>query len=217
MQNNTNLWSPPVSIEYTKAGGKDGNKEDGLHHPLLKIANLNNWEDFDVQSFIDQSKGEHGKLCDKTKFDGGRGIEYICGIPKVGTAAFGLSIFKPVDPSPGFTSGWCTMHVVQHQRNEYGIGADYAFDVILYDAAHKIIGLTQRQPIDPVTKSLSLTSHLPLTVEIEAKGGDNDPVVFKYGRQTWRSGDGTHQSTLGNGPEHGYEYGNREGDMGFTC
>jgi hypothetical protein len=207
----------PVSIQYTKAGGVDGNTEDGLHHPILRFKNLNNWEDFDVQRFIDEAGDrEHGKLCEKKKTPL-RGIEYTCGIPKIGTAAFGLSIFKPVDPAPGFTPGWCTMHVVQYQRNEYGIGADYAFDVIVYDAAKKIIGLTQQQPINGGSKTLSLASHLPYTVEIEAKGGDNDPVTFKYGDQTWQNNDAGHQSTFGNGKEHGFEYGNREGDMGFTC
>ncbi|CAO2654522.1 Nn.00g112550.m01.CDS01 [Neocucurbitaria sp. VM-36] len=205
------------SIQYTKAGGVDGNTEDGLHHPIVKFANLNNWEPMDVQAFIDNSEGEHGNLCHKTKTSQGRGIVYECGIPKLGTSAFGLSIFKPVDPSPGFTPGWCTMHVVQHQRNEYGIGGEYAFDVIIYDDAKKVIGSVQAAPIDANSKTLSVTSHLPYTVEVEAKGGDADPVVFKYGGQTWQSGDGTHQNTLGNGPENGYEYGDREGDMGFTC
>lgn len=56
-----------------------------------------------------------------------------------------------------------------------------------------------------------MTSKLPFTLEIEAKGGDPDPVVFKYGDQTWTTGDGTHGITLGNGPRWGYENGNREG------
>ncbi|KAH7077767.1 hypothetical protein BKA63DRAFT_271590 [Paraphoma chrysanthemicola] len=205
------------SITFTKAGGIDGNKEDGLHHPVYQFANLNDWEPLNVQEILDNSKGQHGNLCTKTHVLGTRSISWECGIPKVGTAAFGLSIFKPVDPAPGFTPGWCTMHVVQNQRNEYGIGADYAFDVIIYDAAKKIIGSVQRRDIDPKSKTLSVTSHLPYTVEIEAKGGDTDPVVFKYGSQTWQNNDASHQSTFGNGPEHGYEYGNREGDMGFNC
>ncbi|KAJ4375394.1 hypothetical protein N0V83_002481 [Neocucurbitaria cava] len=205
------------SIQYTKAGGVDGNSEDGLHNPILKFANLNNWEAMDVQAFIDNSAGEHGNLCKKTKANLGRSIVYECGIPKLGTSAFGLSIYKPVDESPGFTSGWCTMHVVQHQRNEYGIGGEYAFDVIIYDAAGKVIGSTQAAPIDGSSKSLSVSSHLPYTVDLIASGGDADPVVFKYGDQTWQNGDGSHQNTLGNGPENGYEYGDREGDMGFNC
>jgi hypothetical protein len=205
------------SIQFTKAGGVDGNKEDGLHHPIFRFKNLNNWEDLNVQEFIDASKGQHGGLCKKSYGIGGRQIAWECGIPKIGTAAFGLSIFQPVDPAPGFAPGWCTMHVVQHQRNEYGIGGDYAFDVIIYDANKKVIGLTQAQPIDPNSKTLSVTSHLPYTVEIEAKGGDNDPVKFSYAGQVWQDNDGAHQSTFSNGPRHGYEYGDREGDMGFNC
>jgi hypothetical protein len=205
-----------VSITFSKAGGKDGNNEDGLHDPILQFANLNNWEGMDVQAIIDNSEGQHGNLCKKSHVVGTRSISYECGIPKIGTAAFGLSIFQPVDPAPGFAPGWCTMHVVQNQRNEYGIGNDYAFDVIIYDAKKQIIGSVQRKAIDPVSKTLSVTSHLPYTVEIEAKGGDTDPVVFRYGDQTWEDNKG-HQSTFGNGPRNGYEYGNREGDMGFNC
>jgi hypothetical protein len=206
-----------VSITFTKAGGKDGNKEDGLHHPVFQFANLNNWENMDVQAILDNSKDKHGNLCRQTKVAGTQEKTWECGIPKIGTAAFGLSIFRPVDPAPGFSKGWCTMHIVQNQRNEYGIGGEYAFDVIIYDAKKKIIGSVQRAAVNPQSKTLSVTSHLPYTVEIEAKGGDNDPVVFKYGDQTWKDNDASHQSTFSNGPRHGYEYGNREGDMGFTC
>lgn len=205
------------SITYSKAGGKDGNKEDGLHDPILQFANLNDWEKMDVQSLIDNSHGEHGNLCKKSHVAGTQRITYECGIPKLGTAAFGLSIFEPVDPAPGFKSGWCTMHVIQYQRNEYGIGNEYAFDAIIYDADRKIIGKVQRAAIDANSKTLSVTSHLPYTVEIEAKGGDTDPVRFSYGGQSWEDNDESHQSTFSSGPRHGYEYGNREGDMGFTC
>jgi hypothetical protein len=91
-----------VSITFTKAGGKDGNKQDGLHHPVLQFANLNNWENMDVQAILDNSKEKHGNLCKQTRVAGTQQLTWECGIPKVGTAAFGLSIFKPVDPAPGF-------------------------------------------------------------------------------------------------------------------
>lgn len=107
--------------------------------------------------------------------------------------------------------------MVQYQRNEYGIGSEYAFDAIIYDNDKKIVGKMQRGAIDPTSKSLSVTSKLPYTVEIEAKGGDTDPVKFSYGGQVWQDNDQGHQSTFTNGKEHGYEYGNREGDMGFSC
>jgi hypothetical protein len=206
-----------VSITFTQAGGVNGNKEDGLNHPVFQFANLNNWEPMDVQAILDNQGGGKGDLCKKTAVAGTKTSTWECGIPKVGTAAFGLSIFQPVDPAPGFAPGWCTMHVVQNQRNQYGIGGEYEFDVIIYDAKKKIIGSVQGAAIDSQSKTLSVTSHLPWTVDIEAKGGDNDPVVFKYGGQTWQDNDAAHQSTFSSGPRHGYEYGNREGDMGFTC
>lgn len=107
--------------------------------------------------------------------------------------------------------------MVQHQRGEFGVGDQYEFDVVIYDAVKKEIGNVQLAAIDGNTKSLSVTSALPYTVDIIASGDDNSPVVFKYADQTWQSGDGTHQSDLGNGPDNGFENGNREGDMGFTC
>ncbi|KAL9104903.1 MAG: hypothetical protein Q9163_000220 [Psora crenata] len=116
-----------------------------------------------------------------------------------------------------FTPGWCTFHVVQYQRNQNGIGADYQFDVQLYDGAHKKIGEVSKKAIDASSKSLSVTSALPWTLEITASGADEDPVRFAYGADSWLSNDGTHQCTLGDGPENGYEDGNREGDCGFTC
>lgn len=171
-----------------------------------------------MQAMVDNESGDKGNLCRKMPGAAGtKRASWECGIPQIGTAAFGISAFEPVDPASGFTPGWCTMHVVQHQRNEYGVGGEYEFDVIIYDHDKKVIGLVQGAPIDPNSKTLSVTSHLPWTVEVEAKGGDNDPVVFKYGDQTWQNIDASHMSTLGNGPQNGYEEGNREGDMGFTC
>lgn len=107
--------------------------------------------------------------------------------------------------------------MVQHQRNEFGVGADYEFDVIIYDGAGKEIGDVQLTAIDANSKSLSVSSQLPNMVVVTAPGGDADPVQFAYGDQSWASGDGSHQDTLGNGPNNGYENGNREGDMGFNC
>lgn len=148
------------SIEYTQAGGVNGNKEDGLHHPVIKMANLNNWEPINVDAIIDSSSGGHGNLCKKSHDGIHPSIHYQCVIPEKGRVAFGLSNLSPADPVPGFTPGWCTMHIAQHQRNEYGIGPDYAFDVVLFDNAKKVIGSTQRAGIDGNTKILSFTSYL---------------------------------------------------------
>ncbi|KAF1936119.1 hypothetical protein EJ02DRAFT_427783 [Clathrospora elynae] len=182
------------------------------------MANLNNWEPIEVQKIIDdQSDRESGKLCYKTQVVGTGSISWQCGLPKTGTAGFGMSSFHAPDPAPGFTPGWCTMHVVQHQRNELGVGNEYEFDVIIKDVANKDVGGVQLAAIDPITKALSVSSQLQWTVDIIAAGDGNAPVVFKYGGQTCQNGDGSHQSTSGNGPENGFADGNREGDMGFDC
>lgn len=110
------------------------------------------------------------------------------------------------------------MHIVQWQRNENGVGADFAFDALIYDADGTEIGVVEKASIDATTKSLSVDSNLPDAVVITASGGDADLVQFQYEDQTWMSNDATvHFSNLGSTKNKGYENGKREGDMGFTC
>ncbi|KAF2727549.1 hypothetical protein EJ04DRAFT_517195 [Polyplosphaeria fusca] len=109
------------------------------------------------------------------------------------------------------------MHVVQYQRNEYGVGNEYAFDVVIFDNAKKQIGKVQKVAVDSSTKALSVSSELPYMVVVVADGNDEAPVKFSYGGQAWQNDDASHQSTLGTGAENGYESGNRKGDMGFNC
>lgn len=213
------------SITFTKAGGVNGDTQDGLHSPVIQLENLNNWEPLDVDAVVNAGQNDaHGNLCQSFWQDSSyRG--WTCGIPKVGQAAFGISnIHEVPNEDNSYTKGRCTMHVVQYQRNEYGSGNDYAFDIVLYDAAQKQLAVKQKTPVDPSSKSLEITSALPLVVVIVADGNDHSKVTFKYGAQTWGCGDGTdtggdHQCNLG-GPgegEWGYENGNRKGDMGFNC
>ena len=123
------------------------------------------------------------------------------------------------DPAPGFTPGWCTAHVNQYQRNEYRTGARYRFDVVIYDAAGKQLAHRQGEEVreDGI---IEITSRLPSVLILQAGPNDNDFVSFKYAGQSWSCDDndgGDHGCTLGNGEEHGYENGDREGDMGFSC
>ena len=122
-------------------------------------------------------------------------------------------------PTPNsFTPGWCTFHVVQYQRDQNGVGGDYAFDLELFDGAQQPIGSIAKQAVDAATKSLDVPSTLPLTLVVTARGPDEAPVLFAYGDQSWDSDDqDAHHCTLGLGDEWGYEDGNREGDCGFTC
>ena len=109
------------------------------------------------------------------------------------------------------------MHVVQWQKNENGVGGDYDFDVEIFDAKQVKIGQVAKAAVDPKTKALSVDSQLPYVLVVTADGLDDDPVKFAYGSQSWDSSDASHQSNMGTGPEHGYENGKREGDMGFQC
>lgn len=74
------------------------------------MANLNNWENMDLQQISDASSGQSaGRLCAQSEVLGTQRIEYTCGLPIVGSAGFGMSNFPPASPDPGFTPGWCTM------------------------------------------------------------------------------------------------------------
>ena len=206
------------SITYTEKQGKDGNTLAGMYNPILQLANLNNWEEIDVQKLIDDAGDEpHGNLCERTWDSNGDEVVYECGIPKIGEAAFGISNYNPPTTQGGFAPGWCTMHVVQYQKNEYGTGDQYAFDVVIFDNNKVEIGSVQKEAVDPTSLSISVDSALPNAVVIIAGNVDSDNVEFKYGDQDWKSLDGSHQDDFAGTPNWGYENGNRKGDMGFNC
>ena len=212
-----------LSITYTKAGGKNGDTTEGLHSPIIQLANLNNWENINVDDVIAaQGDRKTGKLCDKGGSAANQQLSWKCGLPKIGEAAFGMSNYEPgSNPSQGnYVKGWCTMHIVQYQRLQFGIGNDYAFDIVLHDAVGKQIAVKQKESVDGKTKTLQVNSALPYGIVITAAGNDQANVGFAYAGQNWACGDGTqgrNQCTLGLGEEWGYESGNRKGDMGFNC
>lgn len=130
-----------------------------------------------------------------------------------------MSLIPDNDPAPGSTPGWCTAHVNQYQRNEFRTGAKYRFDSVVYDAAGKQIAHTQREEVGD-NGVIELTSCLPYALILQSGQKDEDLVGFKYAGQSWTCDDkdgGSHYCTLGNGKNYGYEVGDREGDMGFTC
>ncbi|KAJ4345391.1 uncharacterized protein N0V89_011521 [Didymosphaeria variabile] len=209
------------SVTFTQAGGVDGNTEDGLHHPVLKVAGINDWEPLDIQAVIDAQGGSiEGNVCKKAKNGAYQSITYTCGIPKLNAnSLFGMSNYGEDYAGEGYEPGWCTAHVSQYQRNEFGNGGKYAFDVVIYDGAGNQITTVQHQEVDD-EGNLSITSRLPVTLELHSGGDDADFVSFDYGDQAWTCDDndgGDHACTLGNGKEKGYENGSRNGDMGWTC
>ena len=217
-------------------GGVDGDTEDGLHSPIIQLKNLNNWDPINVDDIISQQGDDKaGKLCERTQ---GQHYQYQlawqCGIPKINGAAFGISNYNPPadgGPAPGaYEKGWCTLHIVQYQKNQQGIGDQYAFDVVVYDNAKKTLATRQQAPVDAATKSLQVDSALPYGIILTAGETDADNVKFAYGAQEWQCGNGdaviyygdyavlNHQCNFGDKSDiHGYEHGNRKGDMGFTC
>ena len=127
---------------------------------------------------------------------------------------------KGGDSAPGgppYAPGWCSMHIVQYQRDEDGVGGVYNFDVTLYDANDEEIGGVHNTPVDGTTFKLNVDSALPNVMVIYAPGPDSDPLTFSYGSQTWKGNDASHQCNIGTGPDNGYQDGNRDGDCGFTC
>jgi hypothetical protein len=109
------------------------------------------------------------------------------------------------------------MHIAQHQRIKLGFGPNYAFDVVIFDGAREVVGNMQCADIDRGDKMLCLISYLPHSVEIVAIEWGFHLVVFGYGEQVCDSDDEGHRSSLEKAMRHGYEAGNRECDIRFTC
>ncbi|KAI0467601.1 hypothetical protein F4859DRAFT_494028 [Xylaria cf. heliscus] len=212
------------SVTFTQAGGVNSD-QDGLHHPVYQFAALNNWEPLNVEDVLakqSESNSGSGNLC--TRDNDFEILGYGCGLPQLqraATSAFGISLVNPDSDKSGFTPGWCTAHVIQYQRNEYGNGDKYAFTIQIFDGAGDQIGSVQKQEVDDAG-GLAVYSKLPYALTLKVGAGDEDPVSFSYGAATWlctgdKDKEGDHHCNLGEGDAHGFENGDREGDMGFTC
>lgn len=105
--------------------------------------------------------------------------------------------------------GWCTMHVVQYQKNEPPVTTDqYRFNLTIFDPTGRFIG-DNNFCENPCT----ITAYLPAsTLTATAGEVDNDAVLFDYADQHWGSNDQEHHSNFG-----AYDNGFRQGDTGFSC
>ncbi|KAI2611883.1 hypothetical protein GGR54DRAFT_632843 [Hypoxylon sp. NC1633] len=216
------------SVEFTQAGGVNSDV-DGLHHPILSLAAYHDWYMLNIEDQLQWQKdgtwGGKGDFC-KRDFDTTRAkYTWTCGFPKlakVSTSNFGVTLMYQDSDKPVYTPGWCTAHVTQYQRNEYGNKNSYAFAVQIYDGAGDQIGHVQKASVDD-NGHLAVNSKLPFTLVLDAGPDDNTPVRFAYSDQSWvcdASDDAVkknHLCTLGTGDEHGYQNGDRTGDMGFPC
>jgi hypothetical protein len=138
-------------------------------------------------------------------------------VPRLATLQAGVITFIPIITSTNESQG--TAHINQYQRNEFGTGDRYNFDLIIYDAQGAQIGNAHKAAVD-VNGMLVISSRLPEDIIINVGTRDEDFVSVRYGDQSWVCDDndgGAHKCTLGNGKNYGYDNGDREGDMGWTC
>jgi hypothetical protein len=131
--------------------------------------------------------------------------KWECGVPKIGRSGGNLDSNAP-ENSRGYSPGWCGVHVIQYQKPNPSKDS-YALEVThLKDVNEKVIGNFKKGG-----PTASVTSKLPLTLEIKTGGVDADPVSFAYGADSWTTNDGNHCSV------GSYDHGKREIDCGFTC
>ena len=128
-----------------------------------------------------------------------------CGIPKIGKGGPGLDSNGPVNDQ-GYRPGTCRVHVVQYQKPDPEED-DYSLEIstLVDDNENKIGGLAKSGP------DVSLTSKLPLTLEIKTGNVDADPIYFAYGADSW---DSKNEDRCSVG---GYDSGNRDMDCTFQC
>ncbi|KAH7072737.1 hypothetical protein BKA63DRAFT_534445 [Paraphoma chrysanthemicola] len=215
------------SITFTE---KDGESQgQGLTTPILQVKYVNNSMEIPVndlalqyQNYQDCSEsgglgGSPFRQCDEGPFlchYGNMGNKYIhdsrtkkweCGIPKVGK---GVGDFNSDGPSnsKGYRPGWCGAHVIQYQKPDPSKDQYSLAVTAVNDANENSIGSFPKGG-----PTASVTSLLPLTLEVKTGGVDTDPVQFAYGAQSWSSNDAG-RCSVGK-----YDSGKREMDCGFTC
>ncbi|KAI2606592.1 hypothetical protein GGR54DRAFT_438991 [Hypoxylon sp. NC1633] len=216
-----------ISIQFAEFGNL-GSPKLGLHKPIVAMQALFDWAPFDVEDQIaaqDSGKWGKGRLCSMSGDETHADYSWVCGFPRLRRAAnsfFGVNLMNQDSDKATYTPGWCTAHVTQYQRNEYGNGDYYAFAVQIFDGAGDQIGHVAKAPVD-ATGHLSVNSKLPYTLVLDTGPNDDAPVQFAYSDQSWTC-DGSkeasksgHLCTLGTGKVHGFENGDRSGDMGFSC
>lgn len=204
------------SITFSEAGGVNGNKKDGLHTPILQVANINNWEPINV---AEQAAADGNKLCQINGGGDGKLLSWSCGIPKIGKSFFDVTNTPPITAKT-YAKGWCGLHFVQHQIPK--TGGKYGMSVLIRDANGEPIGqlgnpytLGEDSTAAQLYKSgASVTSLLPYTLDVSVGSLDSDPVSFAYAGQTWDTGanNGAHACKVGK-----YDSNYRQGDCGFTC
>lgn len=126
-------------------------------------------------------------------------------MPVIGKGFLDFNSQGPVNDA-GYAPGWCVAHITQYQKPNPATDA-YGLEVRVADNNQDVIGSTDGKQ----GPTVSLTSKLPYTLEIQTQAIDDDPVKFQYAGQSWDSND---SSRCGVGK---YDSGSRQMDCGFTC
>lgn len=200
-----------------------------LHSPVFTFDGINSGEPMNVDDIITaQGDRDTGRLC---RHDGqqSRTRSWLCGIPileRAASSAFGIANVGQNVDKPGYEPGWCTAHVIQYQKNEFGNGPEYSWVAQIFDGKGDQIAKMDKTP-NASDRTLTVrSSPLPYDLVIHAGAVDSDPAGFCYADQCWTcdgGNGGAHLCTLGDkgdkedNKNHGWENGDREGNMGFTC
>ncbi|KAF1985101.1 hypothetical protein K402DRAFT_464743 [Aulographum hederae CBS 113979] len=202
-----------LSITFSKAGGVDGNTRDGLHTPILQLANIADWEIIDVDGEASH-RGESGNLCTMNPINDGKWLSWRCGIPTLGNSFYG-AVNDPI-PAPTYAPGTCGIHFIQYQRADANDpNSHYALTARIVDAAGTLVGEVGNSyavgdnHID-ASAQIDMASALPMKLLITVGTLDDQPIGFAYSDQSWDSGMSSQCNT------GGYDSGSRQGDCTFA-
>lgn len=207
------------SITFSKAGIEPEDK-DGLYGPILQLKEVGDFAILDVEAEGGNEYDSTGSLCTRglegDESDSslmGKKLAWICAVPKSGKSVIGLESNIQVDPSVGYATGSCGVHVTHYQIPE-GPDNYYSIETQIKDANGDQIGeISRTTATGPINISSKLPYQLIVTTALPGSVPDTDaePVNFAYGGDSWNSGDQTRCS------QGGYENGARNIDCGFAC
>lgn len=115
------------------------------------------------------------------------------------------------DGELSYVPGFCTVHVVQYQKNEPTVNPnpDYKFDITMKDYDQNQIG--QLLSADaPGAVGVDVDSQLPYVLIVTAGTVDSDPVSFAYAGEIWDSDGSSCGATA-------YGSGTRQINCSFGC
>ncbi|KAK3176434.1 hypothetical protein OEA41_007757 [Lepraria neglecta] len=213
----TNPHIGDLSITFSKAGGVDGDTEDGLHSPILQLANINNLDPLDVEANANANTGKsEGNLAAGKAEE--RALSAWAGSaasPGRASTTASVSTATPLFMAPAIrqAGALCMSSSTSSMR--------MALVRIMISISSFMTPATN--PSDRFRSSLlMLRVRLWVSIAIclmcwrlRLRGGD-DAVSFAYAGETWLSTDTTH-CQRGGGADDGYQYGSRSGNCRFTC